>query len=60
MLLVGGDFKNVPHNYLYVKSADEAATWLKQQHFQQAYFLIKGSRSIQLEKVLTTFEISPE
>ena len=60
VLLVGGDFKNVHHNFLYVKSSDEAAQWFKQQHFQQAYFLIKGSRSIQLEKVLTAFEISPE
>ena len=60
VLLVGGDFKNVSHNFLYVNSADEAAAWLKQQHFQQAYFLIKGSRSIQLEKVLTAFEISPK
>ncbi len=60
VLLVGGDFKNVHHNFLYVKSSDEAAAWLKQQHFQHAYFLMKGSRSIQLEKALTAFEISPE
>jgi UDP-N-acetylmuramoyl-tripeptide--D-alanyl-D-alanine ligase len=58
VLLVGGDFKNVPHNFLFVSNAEEAAQWLKQQHFQNSYFLIKGSRSVQLEKVLTAFEIS--
>jgi len=58
ILLIGGDFKNVPHNFLYVSNADEAAQWLKQQHFRDCYFLIKGSRSIQLEKVLTAFDIS--
>jgi UDP-N-acetylmuramoyl-tripeptide--D-alanyl-D-alanine ligase len=60
VLLVGGDFKQVSHNFLYVNSADEAAGWLNQQHFQQTYFLIKGSRSIQLEKVLPAFEFSPK
>ena len=60
VLLVGGDFKKTPHNFLYVNNADEAAAWLKKQRFQQTYFLIKGSRSIQLEKALTAFEISPK
>ncbi len=55
VLLVGGDFKNVSHHYIYVNSADEAADWLKQQNFQNAYILIKGSRSIQLEKALVAF-----
>lgn len=58
VLLVGGDFKNVLNNFIYLNSADEAGAWLKQQHFQQTYFLIKGSRSIRLEKALTAFEIS--
>jgi UDP-N-acetylmuramoyl-tripeptide--D-alanyl-D-alanine ligase len=57
VLLVGGDFKKVSNNYIYINSADEAANWLKQQNFQNTYFLIKGSRSIQLEKVLSGFEI---
>ena len=57
VLLVGGDFKKVSNNYIFINSADEAANWLKQQNFQNTYFLIKGSRSIQLEKVLNGFEI---
>lgn len=56
VLLVGGDFKNVSHHFMYFNSAGEAAGWIKQQNFKQAHFLIKGSRSIQLEKVLTAFE----
>ncbi len=55
VILVGGDFKNVHHNFMYFNSVIEAAIWLKQKSFQQTYFLIKGSRSIQLEKVLTAF-----
>ena len=31
------------------------AAYIKQQNFQDAYFLIKGSRSMQMEKVLTAF-----
>lgn len=58
VLLVGGDFKNVSPSFTYVSSAEEAAAWLKQQHFQETYFLIKGSRSIKLEKALSAFEIS--
>jgi len=57
VLLVGGDFKYVSNNHTWVSSADEAVKWLRQQNFQQTYFLIKGSRSIQLEKVLPGFEI---
>lgn len=55
VILVGGDFKNVSNNFIYFNTADEAEAWIKQQHFQQSYFLIKGSRSIQLEKVLKAF-----
>ncbi len=60
VLFVGGDFKNVSHHYIYVNSADEAADWLKQQNFQNVYILIKGSRSIQLEKALVAFLNSPK
>lgn len=55
VILVGGDFKNVSNNFIFFNTADETEAWIKQQHFQQSYFLIKGSRSIQLEKVLKAF-----
>lgn len=57
VILVGGDFKKVNHNYRFINSAGEALTWLNAQHFENSYFLIKGSRSIRLEKVLQAFPI---
>ena len=56
VILVGGDFKNVLHNFIFFNTADEAGAWLKQQHFTESYFLIKASRSIQLERILKVFE----
>ena len=56
VILVGGDFKNSFDNFTFFINADEAAACIKQQHFEQSYFLIKGSRSIHLENVLTAFE----
>ncbi len=52
VVLVGGDFKNTHHSYIYFDTAAQAGNWLQQQHFANTYFLIKGSRNIQMEKVL--------
>lgn len=52
VVLVGGDFNKVEHPYIYFKNSTEAAQWLKQQQFTNAALLIKGSRSMQMEKVL--------
>ncbi len=52
VVLVGGDFKNIPHRYLYFQKAQEAKEWLQQQAYLGVQLLIKGSRSIQMEKVL--------
>jgi UDP-N-acetylmuramoyl-tripeptide--D-alanyl-D-alanine ligase len=52
VLLVGGDFKNVQHPFIYLNNSTEAKDWLQQQHVENAYLLIKGSRSMQMEKVL--------
>jgi UDP-N-acetylmuramoyl-tripeptide--D-alanyl-D-alanine ligase len=52
VVLVGGDFSKVTHPYLYLENAAEAASWLKQQQFTDTYILIKGSRSIGMEKVV--------
>jgi UDP-N-acetylmuramoyl-tripeptide--D-alanyl-D-alanine ligase len=52
VILVGGDFENCNHNYLYFPSALEAKTWLAQQHFKNRTILIKGSRGIRMEQVL--------
>lgn len=52
VVLVGGDFTKLNHNYTQLSSSSEAAQWYAQQHFTNINILIKGSRSMQMEKVL--------
>lgn len=51
VLLVGGDFAKLQHPFLQFQSPQQAGEWLKQEA-KNAYLLIKGSRSMQMEKVL--------
>jgi UDP-N-acetylmuramoyl-tripeptide--D-alanyl-D-alanine ligase len=53
VVLVGGDFLQFSHPFLSFANADEAKQWLDQQSFENTHLLIKGSRSMQMEKVLT-------
>ncbi len=50
--LVGGDFKKLKHPFLQFENSIAAKEWLQQQHFEDTHFLIKGSRSMQMEKVI--------
>ena len=52
VVLVGGDFKHIPHAFTYYNTSTEAQHWLTLQQFENATILIKGSRSMQMEKVL--------
>lgn len=52
VLLVGGDFMRIDHPFRKLATAREAGDWLKQQGLQDAYLLVKGSRSTGMEKVL--------
>jgi len=52
VLLVGGDFKNCKHNYLYFENAIDAKLWLQSQAYSQHHILIKGSRGIQMEQLI--------
>lgn len=52
VILVGGDFMKVDHTYRRFNSATEAGEWLGTIKPQNAFFLIKGSRSMQMEKLL--------
>lgn len=52
VVLVGGDFLKTSHPYKSFANASEARQWLQQQHFSDTMLLIKGSRSMQMEKVL--------
>jgi len=50
--LVGGDFLKLPHPFLSFENSLKAKEWFQQQHFQHSYMLVKGSRSMQMEKVI--------
>jgi UDP-N-acetylmuramoyl-tripeptide--D-alanyl-D-alanine ligase len=52
VVLVGGDFKKINHPFIYFDNSILAKEWLKQKRFTDTYFLIKGSRSMQMERVL--------
>jgi UDP-N-acetylmuramoyl-tripeptide--D-alanyl-D-alanine ligase len=53
VVLVGGDFAST-HNgtALFLPDAAAAKDWFKQKGFEQTHFLIKGSRSMQMEKII--------
>lgn len=53
VVLVGGDFANIKHPYIYFTQSAAAKEWFVQQNFKHTYFLIKGSRSMQMEKILS-------
>ncbi|MER3465452.1 MAG: UDP-N-acetylmuramoylalanyl-D-glutamate--2,6-diaminopimelate ligase, partial [Chitinophagaceae bacterium] len=52
VLLVGGDFQKIQHPFLSFTNATEAGEWLKENSIQDSFLLIKGSRSMQMEKTL--------
>jgi len=52
VILVGNNFKSLSHNYMHFDNADSVKHWLKKQGLQNSHLLIKGSRSIQMEKVI--------
>jgi UDP-N-acetylmuramoyl-tripeptide--D-alanyl-D-alanine ligase len=52
VILVGNNFKNIKHSYIHFNEALQARKWLKDKHVQNAHLLIKGSRSMQMEKVI--------
>jgi UDP-N-acetylmuramoyl-tripeptide--D-alanyl-D-alanine ligase len=50
--LVGGDYSKINHSFHNFSNAGEAKEWLQKQSFANALLLVKGSRSMQMEKVL--------
>ena len=51
-ILVGGDFAKVQHSFLYFDNTEKAGVWLKENQPTDAFILMKGSRSIKIEKLL--------
>lgn len=52
VVLVGGDFMKTQHPFLRFENAAQAREWWQEQKFENTYSLIKGSRSMQMEKIL--------
>jgi UDP-N-acetylmuramoyl-tripeptide--D-alanyl-D-alanine ligase len=52
VVLVGGDFARIDHVFTFFPGSAEAKEWFEQQHFEHTHLLIKGSRSMQMEKIL--------
>ena len=53
VVLVGGDFRHLSHPYLSFANSKEAGRWLAGVGLKDSYLLIKGSRSMKMEEVLT-------
>jgi UDP-N-acetylmuramoyl-tripeptide--D-alanyl-D-alanine ligase len=56
VVLVGGDFGNINHPYLYFENAALAKEWYEAQNFSNTHFLVKGSRSFKMETVMEKHE----
>ncbi len=52
VLLVGGDFLKLNHPYQQFTTPEEAGKWIKENNISEASWLIKGSRSMQMEKLM--------
>jgi len=52
VVLVGGDFLKLPHPFLSFENSLQTKEWFADQHFKNSYILVKGSRSMQMEKTL--------
>ena len=53
VVLVGSEFKNCNHNYQYFDTVQDAKTWFISKQFSGHTLLIKGSRGIQMEQLIT-------
>lgn len=52
VVLVGTEFEKINHPFVQFQGSGEAAAWLASQNYMGAHILVKGSRSMQMEKVL--------
>ncbi|MDP4283612.1 MAG: UDP-N-acetylmuramoyl-tripeptide--D-alanyl-D-alanine ligase [Bacteroidota bacterium] len=52
VVLVGNNFNEINHRYINCDNAGQAGDWLKNAGIENGQILIKGSRSMQMEKVL--------
>ena len=52
VVLVGGDFVQINHPFIYFSNSVEARQWFQNQQFAHTHLLIKGSRSMKMEQIL--------
>jgi UDP-N-acetylmuramoyl-tripeptide--D-alanyl-D-alanine ligase len=52
VILVGKEFENCQHSFTYFENSALAKEWLDEQNYTGHFFLIKGSRGIQMEKII--------
>jgi UDP-N-acetylmuramoyl-tripeptide--D-alanyl-D-alanine ligase len=52
VVLVGGDFAKANHDFIFFADSIAAKEWLAAQQYNNTFILIKGSRSMQMEKIL--------
>ncbi len=52
VVLVGGDFAKIDHGFHFFANSTEAKIWFDEQGFENTHILIKGSRSMQMERIL--------
>jgi UDP-N-acetylmuramoyl-tripeptide--D-alanyl-D-alanine ligase len=52
VILIGDDFKDLKPNYILFNKSAEVKEWFTNQTFEDTLILIKGSRSMQMEKIL--------
>jgi len=55
VVLVGGDFENTIHPFTFFKTSAETENWVKENSPNNSLILIKGSRSVKMEKILEFF-----
>ena len=52
VILVGSEFEKTNHPFRQFRSSTEVKDWFQQQNFENTGILVKGSRSMQMEKVI--------
>lgn len=52
VVLVGGDFLKLNHPWISFSNSTEARQWYIEQQFDHTHLLIKGSRSMKMEKII--------
>ncbi|HEY2722661.1 MAG TPA: UDP-N-acetylmuramoyl-tripeptide--D-alanyl-D-alanine ligase [Chitinophagaceae bacterium] len=52
VVLVGSEFQKINHPFMQFRNSSEVKDWFQKQKFEDSNILIKGSRSMQMEKVI--------